>query len=198
VWAHIRIGRSLLESGDPQAALEHFSNARCYPHNLGEGKHLLSREIHLDYFAGLALSRLGREDEAREHWMRAAGKDDSITWLTYFRALSLEGLGREEEAARLLKDMHAFAEQQMNKQAKIDYFATSLPNLLLFEDDLQKRHQVECLFLVALAELGLRNTERAVELMDQVLLIDRNHMAAQFELEFLSRVSRPATVRPVT
>jgi hypothetical protein len=94
--------------------------------------------------------------------------------------------------------MHAFAEQQMNKQAKIDYFATSLPNLLLFEDDLQKRHQVECLFLVALAELGLRNTERAVELMDQVLLIDRNHMAAQFELEFLSRVSRPATVRPVT
>jgi tetratricopeptide (TPR) repeat protein len=197
VWAHIRIGRSLLESGDPQAALEHFSSARCYPHNLGEGKHLLFREIHLDYFAGLALSRFGREDEAREHWTRAAGNDDSINWLTYFRAMSLEGLGREEEAARLLKDMHAFAEQQIKKQAKIDYFATSLPNLLLFEDDLQKRHQVECLFLIALAELGLRNTERAVELMNQLLLIDRNHMAAQFELEFLSRVSGPATVHPV-
>src|SRR4029077_9352776 len=111
--------------------------------------------------------------------------------LTYFRAMSLEALGREEEATRLLKDMRAFAEQQMKKQAKIDYFATSLPNLLLFEDDLQKRQRVECLFLVALAELGLRNTERAVEFLNQVLLLDRNLMAAQFELEYLSRVFGP-------
>jgi hypothetical protein len=112
--------------------------------------------------------------------------------------MSLEALGRELEARRLLKDIRTFAEQQIKKEAKIDYFATSLPNLLLFEDDLQKRNQVECFFLTALAELGLRNTERAAGLLNQVLVLDRNHMAAQQELEFLSRVSGAATARQVT
>jgi len=53
VWAHLLIGRTLLETGESQKALTHFEAAREYPHNLGEGKHLLTREAHLDYFADL-------------------------------------------------------------------------------------------------------------------------------------------------
>jgi hypothetical protein len=87
--------------------------------------------------------------------------------------------------------MRDFAQKQMGAEVKIDYFATSLPNLLLFEDDLQKRNQVDCLFLLALSELGLRNHERAMELLNQVLSLDCNHMAAQQELESLTRI--PAT-----
>jgi tetratricopeptide (TPR) repeat protein len=195
VWAHILIGRSLLERGNAEQALQHFSAARVYPQNLGEAKHLLTRETHLDYFLGLALSQMGCENEARDHWTRAAGNDDRITWLSYFRAMSLEALGREAEATTLLKHMCAFAERQRGKEAKIDYFATSLPNLLLFEEDLQRRHQLEHLFILALAELGLRNSERARELLNQVLSLDCNHIAAQLELQALTRASDAATVR---
>jgi len=190
VWAHILLGRSLLESGNPQEALAHFSAAREYPQNLGEGKHLLTRETHLDYFTGLALSQTGREDEARRCWAKAAD-DSPITWLSYYRAISLDALGRKEEAASLLNHMRDFAQKQMGTEVKIDYFATSLPNLLLFEDDLQKRNQVDCLFLLALSELGLRNPERAMALLNQVLSLDCNHMAAQQELGSLTRI--PAT-----
>lgn len=189
VWAHILTGRSLLGSGNAQAALEHFSAARVYPPNLGEGKHLLTRETHLDYFTGLAFSRTGHEDEARRYWTRAAADDVAITWLSYYRAMSLEALGRMAEATRLLNHMRAFAHKQMSTEVKIDYFATSLPNLLLFEDDLQKRNQVECLFLLALAELGMRNRDSAVGLLNQVLALDCNHLAAQQELESLNGVS---------
>ena len=195
VWAHILIGRSLLERGEAEGALEHFSAARVYPENLGEGKHLLTRETHLDYFSGIALAQMGCENEARECWMRAAESEHPITWLTYFRAMSLEAVGRETEAAALLKDMRAFAEQQMAKEAKIDYFATSLPNLLLFEDDLGKRHQLEHLFVLALAELGLRNIERAREQLKQVLSLDCNHIAADIELQILTRGCDATTVR---
>jgi tetratricopeptide (TPR) repeat protein len=195
VWAHILIGRSLLERGEAGGALQHFSAARVYPQNLGEGKHLLTRETHLEYLSGVALSQMERENEAREHWARAAGKDDPINWLTYFRAMSLEALGRETDAASLLKDMRAFSEQQMGKEAKIDYFATSLPNLLLFEDDLQKRHQLEHIFVLALAELGLRNTERAKQLLNQVLSLDCNHIAAQMEMQAVKRGSDATAVR---
>jgi hypothetical protein len=138
---------------------------------------------------------MGRENEAREHWARAAANGDSISWQAYFRAMSLEALGRETEAASLLKDMRAFAEQQMPKEAKIDYFATSLPNLLLFDDDLQRRHQLEHLFIWALAELGLRNTDRARELLNQVLSLDCNHIAAQLELRALTPTSDATAVR---
>ena len=195
VWAHMLIGRTLLERGDAQRALEHFSAAREYPQNLGEGKHLLTRETYLDYLSGRAFSQMGRENEARQYWMRAAAEDSPITWLSYYRAMSLEALGRKEEASDLLKEMRDFAHKQMGAEVKIDYFATSLPNLLLFEDDLRKRNQVECLFLLALVELGMREMERAAELLNQVLSLDCNHTAAQQERESLLRLSAAATVR---
>jgi tetratricopeptide (TPR) repeat protein len=195
VWAHILLGRSFLERSNPQKALAHFSAAREYPQNLGEGKHLLTRETHLDYFAGLALSQMGRPDEARTCWIRAAADDSSITWLSYYRAASLDVLGRKEEAASLLRQMGDLADRQMDTEVKIDYFATSLPNLLLFEDDLQTRNRVDCLFLLALSELGLGKPERAMELLNQVLSLDCNHIAAQQELESLSRIPASAIAR---
>lgn len=196
VWAHVLLGRSLLERGNSEQALRHFSAARMYPQNLGEAKHLLTRETHLDHLTGQALSQMGRESEAREYWMRAAETDDPITWLTYFRAMSLEALGRNKESVALLKDMSTFAEQGMSKRATIDYFATSLPNLLLFEDDLKRRHRVENLFVWALAALGQRHTDRAKELLNEVLSLDCNHMAAQLEMQSLVRMSDVTTLRP--
>jgi tetratricopeptide (TPR) repeat protein len=195
VWAHILIGRCLLEGGDARQALEHFSAARVYPQNLGEGKHLLTRENHLDYFVGVALQQMGFENEAREHWTRAAADQGAITWLSYYRAMSLEALGRKTESTKLLTQMRDFADKQMATEVKIDYFATSLPNLLLFEDDLAKRNQVDCLFMLALGELGLRNKKHAVELLKRVLSLDSNHIAAQQELESLTRISPAVTVR---
>jgi len=193
VWAHILLGRSLLESGHPQEALAHFSAAREYPQNLGEGKHLLTRETHLDYFAGLALSQMGCKDEARKSWAQAAADDGPINWLSYYCAMSLDALERRAEAASLVRQMRDFAQKQMEAEVKIDYFATSLPNLLLFEDDLQKRNQVDCLFLLALSELALRNHERAIELLRQVLSLDCNHIAAQLEIDSLTRIHAAAT-----
>ena len=195
VWSHILLGRSLLESGNPQEALAHFSAARDYPHNLGEGKHLLTRETHLEYFSGLALSQMGHEDEARQCWTRAADYDGPIAWFSYYRAKSLEALCHKGEAADLLRQMRDFAAKQMDTEVKIDYFATSLPNLLLFEDDFQKRNQVDCLFLLGLSELGLRSPERATELLNQVLSLDCNHIAAKQEIESLTRIPAAATAR---
>ena len=195
VWAHILLGRSLLESGNPQEALTHFSAARDYPQNLGEGKHLLTRETHLDYFSGLALSKMGNHDEARQYWVRASADEAAITWLSYYRAISLAALGRKVESDRLLNEIRTFAMKQLETEAKIDYFATSLPILLLFEDDIQKRNQIECLFLLALSELGMRNIERATELLNKVLSLDCNHLAAQWELSDLIRKSGVSIVR---
>jgi hypothetical protein len=41
----------------------------------------------------------------------------------------------------------------------------------------------------------LRNPERAIELLNQVLSLDCNHIAAQQEIESLTRIRAAATVR---
>jgi tetratricopeptide (TPR) repeat protein len=189
-WANLLSGRFFLEKRDWQKALEHFSAAREYPHNLGEGKHLLTHETHLDYFTGVALSQLGRIEEARQFWDRAAADEIPANWMAYYRAVSLQALNRSDDAARILNELRTFAAQQMQAEVKIDYFATSLPNLLLFEDDLQKRNHVECLFTMALVELAERNSERASNLLKQVLALDGNHLAAQEELRALTWTAR--------
>jgi len=82
----------------------------------------------------------------------------------------------------------------MQAEVKIDYFATSLPNFLLFEDDLQKRNQIDSLFLRALASLGLGNLERAVEDLRRTLELDKNHLWARVELTYALENRREETV----
>ena len=135
VAAHFLAGRNALESGEAAKALTHFQSAREYPPNLGEGKHLLTQETHLDYYTGVALAMLHREDEAKISWRKAADTDDDSTIFAYYRALALRRLRQERAATSLLLELRKTAEQQATAEVAIDYFATSLPNFLIFEDD---------------------------------------------------------------
>jgi tetratricopeptide (TPR) repeat protein len=183
VTAHLLLGRALLEDGD--AALAHFESARTYPLNLGEGKHPLTREVDLDYFSGVAHARAGRESEAKAHWDKAAAAPVGIEPAAYYRALALKALGRQSEAREVLDHLIESARKELEHDAKIDYFATSLPNFLLFEDDLQKRRRVDCLFLIGLALLGLEHHEGAASTFREVLALDINHLWAQQELAWI-------------
>jgi tetratricopeptide (TPR) repeat protein len=183
VAAHLLTGRELLEAGEPGGALAHFQAARVYPKNLGEGKHLLTLETHLDYFTGLAFVSLGHAEEAQEWWKKASEAQTGFKDMAYYRALALRSLDRESEAVSLLKELLDFAARQLDAVVRIDYFATSLPNFLLFDDDLQKRNRTECLFLRGLAKLGLRRIKESAADFREALTLDANHMWAQAELE---------------
>ena len=75
--------------------------------------------------------------------------------MTYFSALAMRRLGREKEAETLLQNLLSFANEMASAPAKIDYFATSLPTLLLFDDDIQYRRETTAMFLAGQAHLGL-------------------------------------------
>jgi len=44
-----------------------------------------------------------------------------------------------------------YPSKELGKEIEIDYFATSLPMLLVFNDDLQKDHECRAKFLLAQA-----------------------------------------------
>jgi hypothetical protein len=97
---------------------------------------------------------------------------------TYYSALALCSLGRENESAQLLADLLKFAENLRKTQAQLDYFATSLPAMLLFDDDLQSRQTTHANLLAAQAHLGLGEIAKAEVLLNQILRQDPNHALA--------------------
>ena len=148
-----------------QTALEHAEKALDTPANLGEAYHLLQAKADVNYLKGLALRGLGREEEAKAAFTAAAeeaGDFQSMSVtdyseLSYWCGLALKELGRTVEAKALFAGMKAFAEKGLATPFKIDYFATSLPLLLIFDDDLEEVKNERMRNLAALAEKGLRD-----------------------------------------
>ena len=192
VSAHRALGRAALAAGNAAGALRHFESARNYPENLGEGKHLLTLERDLDYFSGLAAEQLGDTQLAKIYWKAAAAPLPSMNIHSYFRALSLRELGEEHVAHAALSRLAEFAAERMEVEPKIDYFATSLPNMLLFDDDLGKRNRVESQLLSALACHGLGDAEQAIQQLERVVVEDPNDLFAVETLAWMKQESGSA------
>jgi tetratricopeptide (TPR) repeat protein len=189
VRAQLALGRVALVNGDFATARLHFEHALTSPRNLSEAKHLLANQSDIHYWLGCACADLGDDKSARHHWLAAANfKGDfqemsvrAFSEMTYYSALSWEKLGRRGKAGKLLRDLLACARKLQKATAKIDYFATSLPTMLLFNDDLQFRQETTALFLQAQAQLGMSKKTKAKSLLQIVLQRDPNHaLAADF------------------
>jgi tetratricopeptide (TPR) repeat protein len=175
--AHLLLGRDALRRGAAEAALRHFSGAMETPESLGEAYHLLQARADVNYWTGLALKGLGRTGEATECFEASAGEagdfaEMSVTAhspLSYYRGLSLRELGRENEATEVFLALKAFGESCLGVAAKIDYFATSLPNLLVFDEDLQGRRDAEAHLLIAMANHGLGEKPAALAALSKVM-----------------------------
>jgi tetratricopeptide (TPR) repeat protein len=139
------------------------------PDSLGEKYHLLQAKADVNYWIGRSLAALGRRDEAARHLELSAAEAGDFSEMavtehspqSYFRGLALRELGREPEARALFEELLAFASARLGQPATIDYFATSLPNLLVFDEDLQARRDAENHLLLALAHHGLGETTAA-------------------------------------
>lgn len=186
VRTHLLLGRTALESGDATAARAHFEAALQPPENLGEARHLLANASDIHFWIGEACAATGDTTGARRHWTAAASfRGDfqemsvrAFSEMTSFSALACRRLGQKAKAASLFRALLAYARELARRPATIDYFATSLPTMLLFEDDLQARQATTALFLEAQARLGLGQRARAKRLLREVLRRDPSHALA--------------------
>ena len=186
VRVQLALGRAALRQSDFAGALKHFEAALASPRNLSEAKHLLANQSDIHYWLGCACAGLADKNSAREHWLVAANfKGDfqemsvrPFSEMTYYSAMSFEKLGQRANAKKLFRELLAYAQKSQKTNAKIDYFATSLPTMLLFDDDLQFREETAALFLQAQAQLGLGKKEDAKSILQTVLRHDPNHAPA--------------------
>ena len=187
VRAQLLLGRAMLASGDARGAIECFELADHPPQTLSEARHLLANSSNIEFWLGEAWSAAGDAARAVQHWERAERQRGdfqqmqvrSCSEMTYWSALALRRLGRDEEATALFAEIQAYGEALDRESPKIDYFATSLPAMLLFREDLAKRQHIAATFLRAQALLGLRRHGEAHAALDEVIRLDRSHAAAR-------------------
>jgi tetratricopeptide (TPR) repeat protein len=178
--ACVALGRGALEAGDPAEARRFLEAALQPPRSLGETWHLLARPLEIYYWMGEAFAAAGNRRDARRWWTLAA-ETRSATFdpNTHYRALSLRALGKESAAVRLWRDLRGHAAALLRTEPKIDYFATSLPAMLLFEEDLTRRDAITAHLLAAQAALGLGDKRAWQRHTRELRKLDPHHPEAE-------------------
>ena len=69
--------------------------------------------------------------------------------------------------------------QDLFDKIKMDYFAVSLPDLLIWEDNLTVRNIIHCKYMMALGYWGLNQKEKSARLLKEVEKLDINHQGIQ-------------------
>ena len=79
-----------------------------------------------------------------------------------------------------------FGEQHAADPAEYDFFAVSLPEFEVFQDDLAYNNRQYCTYLRALGELGLGSRGKAEALLNEVLHNQPDYQGALIHMRLLS------------
>jgi tetratricopeptide (TPR) repeat protein len=188
----LEMAKELLDKGDFQFALDLLHEASVYPTRLGEGKLYGAQENDIFYLQGLAYRGLGMNALAEKKFRDATiGNSDPSPAIFYndappdkifYQGLAWRQLGNEERAIAVFNRLLSFGITHMEDNVRIDYFAVSLPDLMLFETDPDLRNRVHCRYLKGLGQLGLGNRAEAVKEFAAALDGDINHIGARVHL----------------
>jgi len=183
--ARVELAKQALKNNENHKAIALLDECLEYPHHLGEGKLYGAQENDFLYYLGCAYEALGDNEKAVYYWELAKNgitepaaaiyyndqKPDKI----FYQGLALLKLNRIAEANSRFHRLVSYGEKHLFDQIKMDYFAVSLPDLLIWEDDLTQRNVIHCKYMMALGQFGLGNKEKALNLLDEAALLDPNH-----------------------
>ncbi|MNC21175.1 tetratricopeptide repeat protein [compost metagenome] len=190
VLALLELAKKHLANGCAAEAKTALEQALHYPENLGEGKLTGTMDNHIHYYLGLCRQALEQPAEAAAEFELAslgiaepAGAmfyNDQPPEMIYYQGLALAKLGRAEESAARFRRLVEYGQEHLADEVRIDYFAVSLPDFLVFDDDLDRRNAIHCRFMMGLGYLGLGQPEAAAAELRQALELEPAHAARLF------------------
>ncbi len=176
-----------------------------YPHNLGEGKLPTMEENDVNYHKGVAYRGLGDEENACLFFTKATcGSSEPVQAFFYndaqpdkifYQGQAWQALGDGEKARNCFDNLVTHGEKHINSNCRIDYFAVSLPDLAIWDDDLNRRNRIHCNYVMALGYLGLGNMDKAFEYIDHVKMMDINHQGAHMASQLMTHKQSSIPIR---
>ncbi|HRZ98502.1 MAG TPA: DUF5107 domain-containing protein, partial [Paludibacter sp.] len=193
--ARVELAKQFLAKKEYEQAIKLLNECLEYPHNLGEGKLHGAQENDFHYWLGCAYEGLDDLEKARNYWELAkSGSSEPAAAIFYndqkpdkifYQGLALLKLGRKDDAEVRFDKLIDFGEKHINEQIKLDYFAVSLPDLLIWDDDLTFRNKIHCHYMLGLGFYGLGETEKAKIHLMKAAKMDVNHQGVQIHLNSL-------------
>lgn len=184
--ASLLLAKQAIRRGSASDAIAHLQAALDPPSSLGEAPHMLANKSDIEYWLGVAYAAAGDQSMAKQWWQRAAKLAGdfqqmsvlAVSDMTYWRGAALNRLDQTSLAREVYRDIAAYADRLNQTEPKVDYYATSLPTMLLVHEDLARRNHILASFLRAQATHGLYGPEASRSLLRTVLALDSNHAAA--------------------
>lgn len=190
---HIELAKQALNNQEFQKAIELLNATQSYPDNLGEGKLYGAQENDVHYLLGCAYEGQNNTTEANEKFKEATvGISQPVQAIYYndlqpdkiiYQALAWLKLNDPGKAAAIFHQFIKFGQQHMNDKITIDYFAVSLPDMLVFDTDIDLRNKIHCTYLIGLGHLGLGDEEKGRKYLTEVLQMDLNHQGVAVYLQ---------------
>ena len=114
---------------------------------------------------GCAYRMLGDEEKAVDCFRLAASGsqvpepvryyNDQPSDYIYYQGLAFAALGEMEKAKKSFHQLIIFGEQHLFDRVGYDFFAVSMPELEVYQDDIQKRSDDYCRRMMELGRRGL-------------------------------------------
>ena len=187
-FALIELSKQKLEKKQAAGALELLGATITYPENLGEGKLPNVPDNQAHYYMGVACRMLGDEEKAAEYFELAASGpqepekalyyNDQPSDFIFYQGLANRELGRDGAARKAYHQLMIFGEKHLFDEVSYDFFAVSLPEIEVYQDDIALRNVQYCNYLRALGAMGLGEKEKARELFDGILEKQADHQGA--------------------
>ena len=182
--------------GDIEKAIALLNECLDYPHHLGEGKLYGAQENDFYYLLGVAYEKLASvnndhsyQEKARDCWEKATkGPQEPAAAMYYndakpdkifYQGLALRKLGREDESHGRFYRLINYGKQHIFEKQVMDYFAVSLPDLLIWEDSLDTKNLIHCKYMLALGYYGMGDMKHALKYLAEVEMLDNNHQGIQ-------------------
>lgn len=188
-FARIELAKKAIAEGRYADAVSLLEECLVYPHHLGEGKLYGAQDNDFYYLMGVAYDAMNQPDKARQCWLKATeGPTEPAAALYYndakpdkifYQGMALLKLGRTGEANGRFHKLVNYGEKHLFDKVRMDYFAVSLPDLLIWEDDLQVRNEIHCKYMMALGYYGLGNKEKSNRYLKEAEALDINHQGIQ-------------------
>lgn len=196
--ARLELAKELIIRKKYDDALALIDECYIYPAHLGEGKLPGAQENDFNYYKAYILQQQGRPEEAHSLFVKACSGNSQPAAAMYYndqkpdkifyQGLAYRKLGEEEKARSRFNQLITYGEEHLFDRFKMDYFAVSLPDLLIWEDDMDKKNRIHCNYLMALGHLGLGNRTKAEHFFDIAASMDNNHQGVQIHRKLMNTI----------
>jgi len=191
----VALAKEFMTEKNHHQAIDLLLECLEYPSHLGESKLQGAPENEFHYHLGCVYEALGKRTEALRYWTLAKDGNsepaavffynDQKPEAIFYQGMALLKLGIADEAVTRFNRLLTFGATHLEEVVQMDYFAVSLPDLLIWEEDLTYRNKVHCLYLQGLGYLGLGDFTRASDYFKQTSDLDPNHQGVQIHRKML-------------